>query len=100
RARTQIRKGAIAVPQRAVNELQGIYQVTTVDDQYKAHVKPVTMGDRVGSEWVVEKGLEPGARVVVEGIQKAKEGAVVIPKPFEEKQVAKTDGEPAGTSAR
>src|SRR5439155_3847358 len=100
RARTQTRKGALAVPQRAVNELQGSYQVTIVDDQNKAHVKPVTTGERVGSEWIIEKGNEPGTRVVVEGTQKAKEGTVVSPKPFEEKQVAKTDDGKAGTSER
>jgi membrane fusion protein (multidrug efflux system) len=96
RARTQMRKGALVVPQRAVNELQGSYQVTVIDDQNKAHVTPVTMGDRIGSDWVVEKGLQPGARVIVEGIQKAKEGMVVSPKPFEEKPPAKTDGQPPG----
>jgi membrane fusion protein (multidrug efflux system) len=89
RARTQVRKGALVVPQRAVNELQGSYQVTVVDDQNKAHVTPVVMGDRIGSEWVIEKGLQPGARVIVEGIQKAKEGTAVTPRPFEENQAAR-----------
>jgi RND family efflux transporter MFP subunit len=88
RAQTQIRKGVLVVPQRAVNELQGSRQVTTVDNQNKAHIKPVTMGDRSGSDWIIEKGIEPGARVVVEGIQKAKEGMVVNPKPFEPSQSA------------
>jgi membrane fusion protein (multidrug efflux system) len=96
RARTQIRKGALVVPQRAVNELQGSYQVTVVDDQNKAHVTPVVMGDRIDSDWVVEKGLQPGARVVVEGLQKAKEGMLVNPKPFEEKPGAKTNGPSPG----
>ena len=97
RARTHIRKGAIVVPQRAVYELQGSYQVTVVDNQNKAHIKPVITGDRVGSDWIIEKGLEPGERVIVEGIQKAKEGMVVNPKPYEPGQVAGAQGnEPAG----
>jgi len=83
RARTAMRSGAIAVPQRAVSELQGSYQVTVVDAQNKAHIRTVVTGDRVGTDWVIEKGIDPGDRVVVEGLQKAKEGTVVNPKPFE-----------------
>ena len=85
RAKTQIRKDAILVPQRAVSELQGSYQVAVVTDQNgtnKVHVQTVTVGERVGSDWIIEKGLKPGERVVVEGTQKAKEGTVVNPKPF------------------
>jgi RND family efflux transporter MFP subunit len=82
RAQTQIRKGALLVPQRAVTELQGSYQVATVDAQNKGHIRPVTMGERVGSDWIIEKGLEPGDRVVVEGTQKVKEGMTVNPQPF------------------
>ena len=86
RAQTQIRKGALIVPQRAVSELQGSYQVAIVNDvsgTNRVHIQPVTPGDRVGSDWIVEKGLKPGDRVVVEGTQKAKEGDAVVPKPFE-----------------
>jgi membrane fusion protein (multidrug efflux system) len=82
RAKTQIRKGALAVPQRAVTELQGSYQVAVVDSQNKVHLQAVTVGDQVGSDWVVEKGLEPGQEIVVEGTQKVKEGAAVSPQPF------------------
>jgi membrane fusion protein (multidrug efflux system) len=63
--------------------LQGSYQVTVVDAQNKAHIRTVVTGDRVGTDWVIEKGIDPGDRVVVEGLQKAKEGTVVNPKPFE-----------------
>jgi len=86
RAKTQIRKDALLVPQRAVTELQGSYQVALVHDENgtnRAHVQPVTVGDRVGSDWIIEKGIKPGDRVVVEGTQKAKEGAAVAPKPYE-----------------
>jgi len=87
RAKTQVRKGAIVVPQRAVSELQGSYQVALVNEQNgtnKVHLQPVTVGERIGSDWIIEKGLKPDERVVVEGTQKAKEGAVVTPKPFTE----------------
>ena len=82
RAKTETRKDAILVPQRAVSELQGSYQMAIVDDQNKAHVRAVTVGDRVGSDWIIEKGLKPGDRVIVEGAQKVKDGITVVPKPF------------------
>jgi membrane fusion protein (multidrug efflux system) len=82
RAKTEIRHGAILVPQRAVTELQGSYQVATVDAQGKAHIKTVQVGDQVGDDWLIEKGLEPNDRVVAEGTQKVKEGAVVDPQPY------------------
>jgi membrane fusion protein (multidrug efflux system) len=82
RARTQLQEGVLVVPQRAVTELQGSYQVVTVDHQNKAHIQPVTVGDQIDTQWVIEKGLQPGARVVVEGAEKAKEGMTVNPEPF------------------
>jgi len=87
RAKTQTRKDALLVPQRAVSELQGSYQVALVNDENgtnKVHLQSVTVGERNGSDWIIEKGLKPGDRVVVEGTQKALEGAVVNPKPFEQ----------------
>src|SRR5215470_17715133 len=75
RAKTQTRKNALIVPQRAVSELQGSYQLAIVNDvngTNRVHIQPVTPGDRVGSDWIIEKGLKPGDRVVVEGTQKAK----------------------------
>jgi len=83
RARTQIRKDAIVVPQRAVAELQGSYQVDVVDDNNKAHIKKVKVGEQIGSEWLIEDGLTPGERVIVEGTQKAKEGLTVAPQPYQ-----------------
>ncbi len=82
RAQTQIRRNTIVVPQRAVTELQGSYQVMVVDDQNKVHAQNVTVGDRIGSNWIIEKGLKPRDRVIVEGLQKAKEGAVVDARPL------------------
>ena len=82
RAQTQVRQDVVEVPQRAVTELQGAYQVALVGETNRAHLKPVKIGEQVGSNWVIEEGLKPGDRVIVEGLQKAKEGAVVAPKPW------------------
>jgi len=84
RASTDIRKGALLVPQRAVSELQGLYQVAVVGPDDKVEIRPVQTGDRVGNLWIIEKGLSPGDRIVVEGIQKVKPGMVVNPKPAAE----------------
>ena len=89
RVKFETKQGALLVPQRAVSELQGSYQVAIVDDQNKVHIQPVTVGERIGSEWIIEKGLKPGDRVVAEGTQKAKDGKVVVPKPYEQKTVEK-----------
>jgi len=76
--------GALLIPQRAVTELQGNYQVAVLDGANKASVETVEVGNRVGSMWVIKEGLKPGQRVVVEGIQKAVSGTTVDPKPFVE----------------
>lgn len=74
--------GALLVPQRAVAETQGSYHVVVVDKNNRASIRTVQTGDRSGSFWIIAKGLNPGERVVVEGIQKAREGALVNPKPY------------------
>jgi membrane fusion protein, multidrug efflux system len=84
RAVTEIRKGALLVPQRAVTELQGNYQVAVVGSDNKVSIRPVKVGERSGSKWIIEAGLNPGERVVAEGIQKVRPDAVVNPKPFVE----------------
>ena len=94
RAQTQTLTNALLVPQRAVTELQGTYQVFVVDNQNKAHIRSVKVGEQIGSDWFIENGLKPGDRVVVEGTQKAKEGAVVNPEPF---GVETNPTNPAGT---
>jgi RND family efflux transporter MFP subunit len=75
-----MKKNALIVPQEAVSELQGNYQVVVVDQDNKAHIRPVQMGERIGSMWEVTDGLKPGERVVVQGFQKAREGAPVTVK--------------------
>jgi membrane fusion protein (multidrug efflux system) len=82
RAATVTIHGALLVPQPAVSELQGTYQVTVLDGANKVSVQAVKAGDRVGSMWVIREGLKPGQRVVVEGVQKAVPGTTVNPKPF------------------
>ncbi|HEY6052082.1 MAG TPA: HlyD family secretion protein, partial [Thermoanaerobaculia bacterium] len=81
RAVTSVRRGAILVPQRAVAELQGSYQVAVVGPGNKVEIRPIQTADRFGSSWVVTKGLSAGERIIVEGTQKARAGAVVDPKP-------------------
>ena len=73
----EVRKDAIAIPQRAVQELLGKTFVTVVGEGEKAESRPVKMGPRVGSLWVVEEGLKPGDRVIVEGALKTPPGTVV-----------------------
>jgi membrane fusion protein (multidrug efflux system) len=81
RFKVQDRAGALLVPQRAVQELQGKNFVWVVDDANKVSQRGVTVGPRFGSDWVIEEGLKPGERVVVEGLQKVREGAPVQPLP-------------------
>src|SRR5215510_2657194 len=67
RAITSMKAGALLVPQRAVTELQGAYRVAVVGADNKVSIRPVKVGDRSGSMWVIEDGLKPGERVVAEG---------------------------------
>ena len=78
----RVQKDALLVPQRAVSELQGGYQVAVVDGENKVSIRTVKVGDRVGAEWIVAEGLKQGERVVAEGVQKARAGTLVNPKPF------------------
>src|SRR5262245_61096207 len=75
-----MKKGAMVIPQEAVNELQGSYQVAVVDENNKISLRPVQMGERIGAMWEVTEGLKPGDRVVVQGLQKAREGSTVAVK--------------------
>ncbi|HEY5079711.1 MAG TPA: efflux RND transporter periplasmic adaptor subunit [Opitutaceae bacterium] len=80
RATVSVEKGAILVPQRALTELQGGYQVATVDSENHVHLVSVKVGPQVGSLMVIESGLHPGDRVVADGTQKiTKDGALVNP---------------------
>jgi membrane fusion protein (multidrug efflux system) len=78
RVKFDLKRDTPLVPQRAVSELQGSFQVAVVDDDNKIRIQPVRVGERSGNLWMIEEGLHPGQRVVVEGIQKVKEGMTVV----------------------
>jgi membrane fusion protein, multidrug efflux system len=82
RTAKSVQKDALLVPQRAVSDLQGGYQVAVVDGENKVSIRSVKVGDRVGAEWIVAEGLKQGERVIVEGVQKVRPGMQVNPKPF------------------
>lgn len=88
RAASKIQKDALLIPQRAVAEVQGGYQVAVVDDENKVSIRAVKVSDRVGAQWIVDEGLKRGERVVVEGGMKVGPGMQVNAKPF----VAETKG--------
>ncbi len=77
RATVRVRKGAILVPQRAVNEMQGAYQVAVVGPDDKAEVRTVKAAERVGSLWIIDDGVKAGERVIVEGFSRVKTGTIV-----------------------
>ena len=79
-----VRKDALLLPQRAIQELQGSYQVWVVGPGNKAQIRPVKVGPKVGSLWVVEQGLNPGEQVILEGLTKVEPDMVVVPKPAKE----------------
>jgi membrane fusion protein (multidrug efflux system) len=92
----ETKKDALLVPQRAVQELQNLHNVAVVGSDNKLEVKTVTVGPRVGNLWVVETGLTPTDRVVVEGAQRVRPGAVVAPKPAPATQAGGGSAQPAG----
>jgi membrane fusion protein (multidrug efflux system) len=77
----ETKPGALLIPQRAVQELQNLYNVAIVDDSGKVAFRNVKVGQRVDSLWVIEEGLEPNAKVVVEGLQRIQDGMTVSAKP-------------------
>jgi membrane fusion protein (multidrug efflux system) len=78
--RTEVKKGALLVPQRAVREVQGKYSVAVVDASAKVTMTAVTPGERVDSLWVIDQGLKPGDKVVLEGLQRLRDGMTVLVK--------------------
>jgi membrane fusion protein, multidrug efflux system len=81
RAVMEVRRGAVLIPQRAVNELQGIYQVAVVGAGNKAEVRMVKPGARVGTDWMIDEGIRAGESVVIEGFSRVKDGQAVTPLP-------------------
>jgi len=81
RVQTGMNKNALLVPQAAVIETQSVYQVVVVTPDNKAAFRPVTVGERTGTDWIIAEGLKPDERVVVQGFMNLKEGMPFNPKP-------------------
>jgi RND family efflux transporter MFP subunit len=81
RVETNMKKAALLLPQSAVAQSQGSYQVAVVGSDHKISMRTVKPGATVGTMWVIDEGLKPGEQVVVEGLQQLKEGTLVTPKP-------------------
>jgi len=81
RVETGIKKDALLTPQSAVAQSQGSYQVAVVGSDHKVSMRTVKPGQTVGTMWVIDDGLQPGEQVVVEGLQKLRDGTLVTPKP-------------------
>ena len=90
------RKDAILVPQKAVQQMQSMQAVYTVDADNKVLQRMVTTGDRVGTSWIVEQGLKPGDRVIVEGQLKVRPGMRVQPQPYRAPDETPAAGRKAG----
>ena len=88
RATVRTKMGALLVPQRAVGEMQGRRMVAVVKPDNTVEIRPVKPAETIGTQWVIEEGLKPGERVVVEGILKVRPGSKVNPKPFAEAPAA------------
>ncbi len=83
RAMVRIQNGALLVPQRAVAEMQGRRLVALIGADDKISIRPVTVGETIGDQWIIEgPGLKAGDRIVAEGIQKVRDGVLVKPIPF------------------
>ena len=77
RAAAEVRHDALLVPQKAVSELQGAYELAVVGSDNKVSIRPVTVGERVGEDWIIESGVKPSELVIVEGLQKVQGGSTV-----------------------
>jgi RND family efflux transporter MFP subunit len=82
RAVVRTQKGALLIPQAAVTDLQGSYEVDVVEEDDKIAIRPVKVGERIGTMWMIQDGLKPGERVVAQGQQTLRPGTTVQPKPF------------------
>lgn len=92
RAVTEERKNALLIPQRAISELQGIYQVGVVGTDNKVAIRSVKPGPQFGDMWVIESGLQPGENVVVDGLQRIRDGMMVTPTLFKDTQADAVKG--------
>lgn len=79
---TGTNKNAMLIPQAAVIEIQSLYQVVVLTPENTAQFRAVKVGDRVGTDWIIEQGLNPGEKVIVQGFMKVRQGTPVSPKPY------------------
>ncbi|MGA2419303.1 MAG: efflux RND transporter periplasmic adaptor subunit [Candidatus Acidiferrum sp.] len=96
KAETELRHGAVLIPQVAVQEFQGSQQVYVAGSDGKAHVATVTLGPQIGTNWLVEAGISPGALVIVDNLQKLRDGALVNAHPAPALATVATANSPAG----
>jgi len=96
RAQMEVKEGALLVPQRAVMDIQGKNLVPVVGTDHKVDLRPVKVAEQIGSDLIISEGLKAGEKVIVEGVQKVKSGAIVNPKPFG----AETPAAPAKPEAK
>ena len=94
RVKIDTQRDSLLIPQRAVSELQGNFQVAVVDADNKVHLQPVRVGDKSGDQWVIQEGLQAGQRVIVEGLQKVREGTIVTTTNFAPGQVVQALASP------
>jgi membrane fusion protein, multidrug efflux system len=96
RALLDTEKGALLVPQSAVVDMQGRYLVAIVGADNKVSIRPVTAGETVGQQWVVQGNIKAGDRVIAEGVQKVRDGVEVHPVP----PAGNTDSAPAAEAEK
>jgi membrane fusion protein (multidrug efflux system) len=99
RAVMSVKKGALLVPQRSVTDMQGKYLVAVVGADNKVAIRPVKVAERIGSDWIIEDGLKPGEKIVVEGTQKVKPDMTVVPQPFDPEAASKAAAAKAAAPA-
>jgi membrane fusion protein, multidrug efflux system len=92
---TDVKEGALLIPQRAMQEIQGLYSVMVVKPDNTVEQRMVKASDRVGNLWVIDSGVKLGEKVIVEGIQKVKPGMQVNPTPEKPAEAANNSGAPA-----
>jgi RND family efflux transporter MFP subunit len=92
RAVTEVRKDALLIPQQSVTEMQGVYQVAVIGSDNKVTIKTVKLGPQFHDMWVVESGLQQGENIVVDGLQRVKNGVTVAPTPFKDTQANAVTG--------
>jgi membrane fusion protein (multidrug efflux system) len=100
RVMTEMKEGALLIPQRAVSEIQGRYMVAVIGPENKADIRTVQVAEQIGTDRIISEGLKPGEKVVAEGIQKVKQDQTVNPKPFEPQKPAATSGDSGKTEAK